>query len=158
MKFAIELKIEENSGQEKSQIAESILRSLPQWFGIEESILKYIKEVEKLPTIIARSGERGVGFLSFKQHNESAAELLVMGIYPDRHRLGIGKLLIQETESILRQRNIEYWQVKTVAPSRVDRFYDGTRAFYLKMGFRPLEEFTQIWGKDNPCLIMVKAL
>ena len=40
MKFAIELKIEENSGQEKSQIAESILRSLPQWFGIEESILK----------------------------------------------------------------------------------------------------------------------
>ena len=27
MKFAIELKIEENSGQEKSQIAESILRS-----------------------------------------------------------------------------------------------------------------------------------
>ena len=81
-----------------------------------------------------------------------------MGIYPDRHRLGIGTLLIQETESILRQGNIEYWQVKTVAPSRVDRFYDGTRAFYLKMGFRPLEEFTQIWGKDNPCLIMVKAL
>lgn len=26
------------------------------------------------------------------------------------------------------------------------------------MGFRPLEEFTQIWDEQNPCLIMVERL
>ncbi len=34
-----------------------------------------------------------------------------------------------------------------------------TREFYKAVGFYPLEEFTEIWGgKENPCLLMVKAL
>ena len=26
------------------------------------------------------------------------------------------------------------------------------------MGFRPLQEFPELWGKENPCLQMVKGL
>jgi hypothetical protein len=26
------------------------------------------------------------------------------------------------------------------------------------MGFRPLEEFTDLWGEQNPCLQMIKSL
>ena len=36
--------------------------------------------------------------------------------------------------------------------------YAQTRAFYLAMGFRPLEELRKLWDEANPCLIMVKRL
>jgi hypothetical protein len=33
-----------------------------------------------------------------------------------------------------------------------------TRAFYVALGFVPLEERTDIWGPGTPCLIFVKPL
>ena len=54
--------------------------------------------------------------------------------------------------------SVEYLQVKTLGPSHPDENYASTRAFYLAMGFRPLEEFKHIWDEHNPCLIMVKKL
>jgi hypothetical protein len=30
--------------------------------------------------------------------------------------------------------------------------------FYEAVGFKPLEETSQIWDEHNPCLIMVKKL
>ncbi len=81
-----------------------------------------------------------------------------MGVRPEYHRQGIGGALVNRVESILRQQSIEYWQVKTLACSHPDTFYAGTRAFYFSMGFRPLEVFTQLWGEDNLCMLMVKRL
>ncbi|VEP12976.1 conserved hypothetical protein [Hyella patelloides LEGE 07179] len=143
---------------QKSKICESILRALPQWFGIEKALLHYLKEIENNPTLFALVEHEYVGFLSFKQHNQYAAELYVMGVRFEAQRQGIGRALVRYTESILRQQKLEYWQVKTLAASHPDPFYAQTRAFYLAMGFRPLEELTQLWGQDNPCLLMVKYL
>jgi hypothetical protein len=49
-------------------------------------------------------------------------------------------------------------KVKTLGPTHSDPGYARTRAFYLAVGFRPLEEFGLIWDEGNPCLIMVKRL
>ena len=49
-------------------------------------------------------------------------------------------------------------QVKTLGPSGVSEEYERTRAFYESTGFLPLEERTDIWGVENPCLISVKPL
>ena len=147
-----------DSSFQTSLICESILRSLPQWFGIEAALIQYLKEIESLPTLFASIENQYVGFLSYKQHNQYAAELYVMGVRVEHRRKGIGKALVSHAETILRKQKLEYWQVKTLAASHADRFYAQTRAFYLAMGFRPLEELTQLWGKDNPCLVMVKCL
>ncbi|BAZ66772.1 hypothetical protein NIES4106_15240 [Fischerella sp. NIES-4106] len=142
----------------KGKDCESILRALPQWFSIEKAIIQYIREIDNLPTILAFTNNKCVGFLTFKRHYTYTAELYIMGVHPHYHRHGIGRTLINYAESILQQQGIEYWQVKTLASSHPDQFYTQTREFYLAMGFRPLEEFTQIWGEANPCLIMVKYL
>ena len=142
----------------KAEVCQLILRALPQWFGIEKALNQYLKEIEDLPTLLAFVDNKCVGFLTFKQHNKYAAELYVMGVLPQFHRQGIGRALVKRTEMILRQDNVEYWQVKTLAPSHPDQYYAQTRAFYLAMGFRPLEEFRQLWGEGNPCLLMVKHL
>lgn len=141
----------------KGSVCEEILRSLPQWFGIEEAIVQYVKDIEQLPTFVAMQNNKAVGFLTIKQHNQFAAEIYVMGVLPQVHRRGIGRSLVEKTKQFLNKNGVEYLQVKTLGKSHPDKYYALTRAFYLKMGFRPIEEFSQIWD-DNPCLLMIKAL
>ena len=142
----------------KASVCVPILRSLPAWFGIEEAIVHYATEIDRLPTFLAHDAGRVAGFLSLKQHSPYAAEVYVMGVAPDMHRRGTGGALVQRAQQWLAGQGVEYLQVKTLGPSRGDPNYARTRAFYAAMGFRPLEELGQIWNEQNPCLIMVKKL
>jgi ribosomal protein S18 acetylase RimI-like enzyme len=142
----------------KAAVCEPILRALPQWFGIEEANAQYVCDTDTLPTMLALVDGQVVGFLTIKYHTQHAAEIHVMGVHPSKHRQGIGRALVDKTEQILRQQGIEYLQVKTLSPSRPNKDYARTRTFYEAMGFRPLEEFKELWDKENPCLQMVKWL
>ncbi len=142
----------------KSMVCEAVLRSLPDWFGIEEAIKHYAQEIDRLPTFLVMDGDRSLGFLSIKIHNPYSAELYVMGVRQEAHRQGIGRALVGRAETFLREQGIEYLQVKTLGPSRPNEHYARTRAFYLAMGFRPIEEFFEIWNAENPCLLMVKKI
>lgn len=136
---------------------EQILRALPQWFGIEEAIVGYRKDIEQMPTWIAVDNDRIVGFLTVRHHNEYSAEIQVMGVLSEYHRHGVGRALVEHIEKLLREKNMEYLEVKTLAPSDPNEPYQRTRRFYAGVGFRPLEE-NKLWGDANPCLIMIKKL
>jgi ribosomal protein S18 acetylase RimI-like enzyme len=135
-----------------------LLRLLPDWFGLEAGILNYEREIGQLPTFLAKADGKECGFLSLKQHTPYAAEIFVMAVHPHVHRNGIGRALVEAAEAHAKELKIEYMQVKTLGPSRPDEGYVRTRAFYEAMGFRPLEEFKQIWDENNPCLIFIKKL
>jgi ribosomal protein S18 acetylase RimI-like enzyme len=141
-----------------ASVCEPILRSLPEWFGIEEATAQYIKDTDTLPTLLASINGEVVGFLTLKQHSDFAAEIHVMGVRPEVHRTGIGHALVEKAEETLRRRGVEYLQVKTLSPAHPDKHYARTREFYQAMGFRPLEEFKELWGEENPCLQLVKSL
>jgi coenzyme F420-0:L-glutamate ligase / coenzyme F420-1:gamma-L-glutamate ligase len=128
---------------ERSALAESILRELPECVGIEA----YIRDVAELPTFAA--GDRD-GFLSLKQHEPRAAEIHVVGVRPARHRLGYGRALVRAAEAWCRGRGIEFLQVKTLAPSTASEHHARTRAFYEAVGFVPLAAV--------PTLVLVKHL
>ena len=40
-----------------SSHCERILRTLPQWFGIEHALLEYVQDSERFPTFLATLGE-----------------------------------------------------------------------------------------------------
>ncbi len=141
-----------------SGLCTPILRLLPGWFGIPAAVQHYSQEIASLPTFLARQDEEVLGFLSLKQHNPYAAEVYVMGVHPQAHRQGIGRALVEQASFYLRTQKVEYLQVKTLGPSNPDEGYARTRAFYLAMGFRPLEELRTLWDENNPCLLMVLAL
>ena len=141
-----------------SALCTPVLRTLPEWFGIEEAVLQYSSQVEYLPTFLAIKPKTVIGFLSIKQHNLYSAEILVMGVRPEFQRFGAGRALLNAAQEWLRQQGVEFLQVKTLGPSNDDPNYAGTRKFYETMGFRPLEEFSQIWDEYNPCLILIKRL
>ena len=141
-----------------SAVCEPILRALPEWFAIERSIVRYLEDIDAMPTVLARVDDEIAGFLTIRRHNEYSAEVHVMAVRQENHRNGLGRKMLQEAEEFLRREGVEYLQVKTLGPSRPDEHYAKTHLFYLAMGFRPLEEFEEIWDKNNPCLLMIKKL
>jgi ribosomal protein S18 acetylase RimI-like enzyme len=143
---------------EKSRICELVLRTLPQWFGIEQAVQRYVRTSAELPMLAVRNGVDAAGFLSLKRHAPAAAELYLMGVRPELHGRGIGTALVEEAELQLAGDGVEYVQVKTLGPSRLSRGYEQTRRFYEARGFRALEEIPGYWDEDNPCLIMVKRI
>ena len=141
----------------ESTECEQILRSLPQWFGIEESIRKYAEDTSTMPTMVALLNESIVGFITIRKINEYSAEINAIAVLPEFHGKGIGTELLKRAEDFIRIGDVEFLTVKTLSPSHPDESYNKTRMFYASRGFRPLEEI-EIWGPENPCLIMIKKL
>jgi GNAT superfamily N-acetyltransferase len=130
----------------------TILETLPEWFGIPASVEDYVATAERSPSVIASRRGDDIGFLTLVRHSPSAAEVYVMGGRPEFQRRGIGWQLLLEAEQRLLVDGVEFLQVKTLAPSKPDVGYEETRAFYSARGFRPLEEFPDLWDAENPAL------
>ncbi len=135
-----------------------ILAELPKWFGVPQSVEDYVAKADLNPTVVATLKGEDVGFLTLVVHTPYAAEVYVMGVLPTHHRNGIGRAMLEVAETWLRERDIEYLQVKTLSPRHPDPGYVKTREFYFAVGFRPLEEFPELWQPENPALQMIKTL
>lgn len=146
------------SNEEKSRIAEKILRNLPKWFGIEEAIVEYVNGVKNTDFYVAYHLDKPIGFISIKSNNEYTSEIYVIGVLKENHNLGIGKKLLEISQKELIENKVRFLIVKTLGESHPDKNYKITREFYKNTGFYPLEEINEIWGEENPCLIMVKNL
>lgn len=138
-------------------VCERIMRALPEWFGIEASLVAYVRDIEAMESWLALVDREAAGFLTLHAHGPRSAEIQVMAVLPNLHGRGIGRALVAHAEAALRARGGVYLQVKTLGPSRPNEHYARTRAFYEGRGFVPLEE-NRLWGETNPCLIMVKHL
>ncbi|MBE6051054.1 MAG: GNAT family N-acetyltransferase [Clostridium sp.] len=99
-----------------------------------------------------------MGFIAIKINNKYTSEIYVVGIEEEYHRKGIGKRLFDEVYKWCKNENYEFLQVKTLDESRENVAYEKTRKFYKAIGFRPLECIPEIWGNNNPCLIMIMKI
>jgi GNAT superfamily N-acetyltransferase len=139
-------------------LAEGIMRALPDWFGIEQSIVDYARAADELPTFVAEGADGALGFLTLRPTSTAALEVHVMGVVPDEHRRGIGRALVERAATYARAEGFALLHVKTLAASDPDPGYAATRAFYAAVGFLPLEVLPQVWGPENPCLLMARTL
>jgi GNAT superfamily N-acetyltransferase len=151
----IQMRVQEHGS---GDVCRRVLAALPAWFGIPESVEDYVAKADGHPTVVATAAGEEVGLLTLVVHTPYAAEVYVMGVCPEHHRHGIGRQMLGIAETWLRERDIEYLQVKTLSPRHPDPGYFKTREFYFAVGFRPLEEFPQLWQPENPALQMVKTL
>jgi GNAT superfamily N-acetyltransferase len=136
---------------------EQVLRSLPEWFGIESALLDYVEQARVLPTYAARLDGHTIGICIVKHHTKHAAETSLLAVDAAWHRRGVGRALMNAVEQDLSQKGVEFVQVKTLGPSYPSPEYEGTRLFYEAIGYRRLEEIHGLWP-DNPCLILIKRL
>lgn len=145
-------------GKRKSSICSLILRDLPEWFGVESSIVDYTKQVRTMPFFVVMEREDPIGFLAIKVHNPFTAEISVIGVGKEYHRKKVGTSLLTYAEKFCIAKGYQYLTVKTLDDSVVYKPYEQTRSFYHKMGFLPLEVFPLFWDEENPCLFLVKQL
>ena len=143
----------------KSSISELVLRNLPEWFGIEESIQKYMDQVKNKCFFAVKIGDKPIGFISIKDHNKYTSEIYVLGLLKEFHGKGIGKKLLNKVvRKLEQQKSKKFLTVKTLSDLHPDKYYKKTRKFYNEMDFYPLEEIKELWGEGNPCLYMIKIL
>jgi ribosomal protein S18 acetylase RimI-like enzyme len=144
--------------REDADACEAIVRALPDWFGLEEGIAEARGYLETQDGFVADDGGTVVGFLTYASEYAESMEITWMAVAADAHRRGIGRAL---TEALVRHassRKCELLLVKTLADSDPSPEYEATRRFYRAMGFRPLTVLPDLWGPDNPCLLMVRSL
>ncbi len=143
---------------EKTRITLEIMNALPEWFSPPEDIVNKSVIHREYPFIAAFDGDRAIGFVAIKVHNIYTVDLYNFGILREYHRRGIGHRLMEACVEYCRAHGYGFLTVKTLDESAVYEPYNGTRAFYKKEGFYPLEVFTCVWDEDNPCLFMVKVI
>jgi ribosomal protein S18 acetylase RimI-like enzyme len=142
----------------KETVSAAILGDLPEWFGFPGAIEGYARSIRDLPTWGCETDSGLVGFLSLKVHAGYSAEIHVLAVKREWHRRGIGKALVACAEERARAMALPFLTVKTVAAEDPSPFYARTRAFYMALGFRPLEVFKTLFRSGDPCLLMVKPL
>lgn len=139
---------------------ERILRDLPDWFGIEASLLEYVEAAQHLPTYAAVDEDgRAVGVCLVEHHGPAAAEIELLAVLRAHHRQGLGRRLIAAVADDLRAAGVRFLQVKTLGRGESSEEYAATRRFYEAVGFVDLEEFPAggLW-QDNACLVMIEHL
>ncbi len=147
------------SGEPAPATVERLLRSLPEWFGIESAVEDYVAAAAGQPAYLAwpAAGAEPAGVLLASRPFPRAAEIYLMAVDRTVHRRGVGRTLVAALEVDLIADGVEFLQVKTLGPSYQDTGYERTRRFYAAVGFQPLEEIHGLWP-GNPCLIMIKSL
>ena len=137
---------------------ERVLRTLPRWFGIEESLLEYARNTVHLPTFAVEAPEGIVGFVSLQKHFEAAWEVNCMAIAMHHRGRGLGKELHRRAEEWLVSHGASMLQVKTLASTHPSPEYAETRKFYETLGYEAVEVFPSLWGEGLPVLQLAKWL
>lgn len=146
------------NADEKTRITLEVMNALPEWFSPPEDIVNKSVIHREYPFIAAYDGNKAIGFAALKVHNPYTVELYNLGIMREYHGRGIGHRLLEACVQYCGERQHKFLTVKTLDESAIYEPYNGTRAFYRKEGFYPLEVFTTFWNEENPCLFMVKAV
>ena len=147
-----------NDTNEKARITLEIMRALPEWFSPPEDIVRKSNIHREYPFFAAYDGDRAIGFAALKIHNLYTVDIYNLGVLREYHRMGIGHQLVDACTQCCKQKNYKFLTVKTLDESAIYEPYNGTRAFYKKEGFYPLEVFTTFWDEENPCLFMVRVI
>ena len=142
----------------KADVCRTILEALPDWFGIPEAITEYVNNVREQPFWVVLDGEDTIGFIALTEHNRFTSEINLMGVLPEYHRKGVGRLLVETAEQFCRENGTKMMLVKTLDFSSPDASYARTREFYLAMGYIPLQVLEGYWDEHNPCLLLGKCL
>lgn len=141
----------------KRTIARRILENLRDWFEVDESRERYIRDCSDWMFFAARENGDYVGFLCLKETGRQTVELAVMGVLREHHRNGLGRALFAEAQRAAAREGYSFMQVKTVKMG-IYEDYDITNRFYQSLGFAELEVIEELWGKENPCQIYIMSL
>src|SRR5688572_5631643 len=137
---------------------EVIARALPEWFGVEEGQVEMRGYLDAGVGFVALADGEVVGFSSARRQFEESWEITWMAVARVWHRRGVGRRLVEAAMSQAKTAGARWLLVKTLADLHPSVEYRVTREFYRALGFGRLSVLPDLWGPDNPGLLMARAL
>lgn len=135
-----------------------IVAGLPEWFGNEAGIRDCAEAVRTQEGLVAEDGGAVVGFCTYEPRAAGVAEITWMAVQADRRRTGIGTAMVEALADRLAARGVALLLVKTLSDREGSYLpYEQTLRFYFAMGFLRVAEL-DIWGPENPALLLAKPL
>lgn len=144
--------------QTREDVSLQVMHRLRKWFNPASDIDAKSRLHREMDFLAAYDGDRPIGFLALKQHNQYTFEIFNMGVLEEFHGLGLGSTLIEVACAYCHGEGARFITIKTLADSAEYEPYERTRAFYRRRGFLPLEVFQNYWNPENPCLYMARYL
>jgi GNAT superfamily N-acetyltransferase len=137
---------------------DSIIGSLPTWFGVEAGVRECAEAVRSQRGVVAEAGGEVIGFLTLVRPYPSTPEISWMAVHARHRGRGVGTALVRRAADELREEGDRLLLVKTLS-DREDPGpeYAATRAFYLRVGFLPVLEL-DLWGPENPGQLLALPL
>ena len=122
------------AASEHAQAMAALVDSLKEWFTPDVPA-KVRAEAETSPGLVALDDDGAlVGFLIWGQKPHEY-QIEWIAVARERHRQGIGRLLVSRLVALMRDAGVMRLRVDTVAPNVDYEPYAGTRSFYEACGF-----------------------
>ena len=144
-------------GARDASSCDTIIASLPEWFGDEEGLRQCAAAVREQPGFVVERDGQVVAFLTVARPRPHTAEISWMAVHADHRGAGHGRALIDALVADLYAGDVRFLAVKTLSDRHPDLSYAETRAFYEAMGFTPLMDL-DIWGPESPAMLLVRSL
>ncbi len=143
---------------------DSVLASLPYFFGDSDGQRDCAVAVRSQAGFVATVDGTVAGFITLLLHLPDiggSTEITWMAVRADHRRHGLGTMLIDAAVQRCREDGVPMLSVLTLGPSVSEEAadnYEGTRAFYRRMGFVPLRELGLRDWNDASALILARAV
>jgi len=130
----------------------------PKWFTTD-ALKEISSNVQTQNSFVATSDRKIVGFASYLSSKaEKSAELTWIGVLPDLHKRGIGRMLVDAIENAAAKEGGEVLEVCTVAETVEYEPYAQTRCFYHALGFRDVRVEVRGFPSGDDKLVLRKTL
>lgn len=143
--------------EERKRICRKVVEDLPDFYKESRNIKEYI-EMAGNPSreVYIIEDKEPVGLAVVSKVKPNTFEIDAIGVVKEYRRKKAGTELL---ETIFNEHQNNFLVVKALDECENDNeFYAIARKFYEKLGFIPLLKLPELWGKDYPCMLMVKSL
>ena len=127
--------------------------SFPPGIAYNSSELAYFMQREGARTLVAEAGAEIVAFIVVEiRRRRKTAVMITLDVREEFRRLGFASKLLAASEDVLRERNIQRYELQ------VDVENSAAISFYLKHGFETVSILKNYYSNGHDAYLMVKRL
>ena len=135
---ATTIQIKQISPDDAENLCRSIIKDLPEYFGLPECNEVYAKGVREHTNFAVQHQGVFVGLLSLAFPYPQTGQIYWMGILRQHQGKGLGRSLVHTAVQFAKQKGAKLLTVETLSKKASDENYLKTYSFYETLGFQPL--------------------
>jgi ribosomal protein S18 acetylase RimI-like enzyme len=138
----------------KQKIANNILENINDKTNHSENSDLILKNIINTDFFAIYNSDIPIGFVSVKQNNEFTAEIYAVALLRDYQRIGLGKKLILNIETVLKSKGFKFLMVKPSYKNGLDSCVN----FFKKLSFYTLDDTEKLISNNLNAMSMIKSI